>query len=402
MIMQDFVVNEGGRLTGFGEFGRSVFPTDGVRTVASDPGLWQPYIDPDTRVPCVTINSGRQIWNAKTGEYEPEEIQIPIRELRDLGVELPVQNASPLEKDQWIKLDNLIVPIARQKLRAWADLSAASPYGGFDGMAHPILEHQTVNDPGEALEDMDGLSEGRNARRIWQLEGMPLPIKHVSFSYNKREMAIANNRGRRIETQDAEAALRRLMEKIEGQVIGNQTGMIYGDATNYTSARGSRIWGYSNYPDRATGTLTTPTGSNPQATVDDVLEMRDALYDNGFDGPYILYVSKNWDRYLDNDYAFTNGSNYAVNPSRTLRSRLKEIDQIQDVRRLSQFTGAAYQMLLVQMTSEVAQAVNGMDITAIQWQTVGGLQVHYKWMCIMAPRILSDQNGQCGVAHFTT
>lgn len=398
MFAQDFVINEGGRLTGNGEVGRVLFPTGGDRTVASDPGLWQPYIDPVSRIPCVTVNTGRAgKWNPVTNEYDPDYEQVAIRDLRDAGIDLPVNNASPLEKQQWILLDKLIVPVARQRLRAWADLSAASPYGGFDGMAHTILEHQTTNDPGEALVDMDGLSEGRNARRVWQTEGMPLPITHASFSYNKRELAVANNKGRRLQTQDAEAALRRVMEKIESTLIGTATGMIYGDTTDYTSARGSRVWGYTNYPDRATGTLTTPTGSNPEATVDDVLEMRDALYDNFYYGPYVLYTSKNWDRWLDNDYARLGGNN----ANQTLRGRIKAIDGIQDVRRLDFFTGTAYQMVLVQMTPDVAQAVNGMDITAIQWETVGGMQVHFKWMAIQAPRIFSDQSNNCGVAHFT-
>lgn len=402
MFAPDFVINEGGRYTPHGEVARALFPTGNERSVASDPGLWQPYYDPETRIPCVTVNTGRTKFNPASGDYEPVYEQIPIRELRDLGVDLPVQNASPLEKQQWILLDKLIVPVARQRLRAWADLSAASPYGGFDGMAHTILEHQTTNDPGEALVDMDGLSEGRNSRRTYQLEGMPLPITHANFSYNKRELTISRNRGTPLNVRDAEAALRRVMEKVEQTLIGTATGMVYGDATNYTAARGSKVYGYTNYPDRATGTLTTPTGSNPDATVDDVLEMRDALYDNFFYGPFMLYTSKNWDRYLDNDYVKGTAASGLASPGTTLRDRLKRIEGIQDVRRLDFFTGAAYQMILVQMTNEVAQAVNGMDVTAIQWETVGGMQVHFKWMCIMAPRILSDQNQNCGLAHFTT
>ena len=395
MFTQDFVINKGGQLTGSGELGSRIFPTGGERV---DIGMWRPFIDHETRQTCVLVNSGQDKYNPVTQDYEPQLVTVPVHELREQGIELPVHNATALEYRQWAMLDKLVIPIARQKLRAWSDLAAASPYS-VDGWSKSILEHQSTNDPGLAFQDMDGLTEGQNARRKYQLEGIPLPITHTSFSYNKRELMQGRAQGTPINVRDAEAALRRLMEKVESVLIGTATGMTYGDTTNYTSAISGKIYGYTTYPNRATVTLTTPLGTNPQATVDDVLEMRDALYDNGFEGPYVLYTSRNWDRYLDQDYAFTNGTNYAVNPTRTLRSRIKDIEQIQDVRRLSYFTGSAFQMVLVQMTSEVAQAVNGMDINAIQWETVGGLQVNFKWMCIYAPRLFSDLNGQCGIAH---
>ena len=390
MFTKDFVLN--GR--GVGELGSRIFPTGGERV---DIGMWRPFVDHETRQECVLINSGEDKYNPVTQEYEPQLVTVPIRELREQGIEMPVHNATALEYRQWAMLDKLVIPIARQKLRAWSDLAAVSPYS-VDGWAKSILEHQTTNDPGEAQVDMDGLSEGRNSRRTYQLEGIPLPITHTSFSYNKRELMQGRAQGTPINVRDAEAALRRLMEKVESTLIGSATGLTYGDVTNYTSSISGKIYGYTNYPNRNTVTLTTPLGTNPQATVDDVLEMRDALYNDGFEGPFMLYTSRNWDRYLDNDYMFSTGTGVA-NPTRTLRSRIKEIDGIQDVRRLSWFTGTPYQMILVQMTSEVAQAVNGMDINAIQWETQGGLQVHFKWMCIYAPRLFSDLNGNCGICH---
>lgn len=389
MFTQDFIINRGNSWGGQGEVGSYVTPQAGQRF---DPGIHKPYFDPKTGRPMVTVNTGRTRYDKKSGLEIPIKEEVFVRDLMDEGIYSPTFNATSLEKLQWIRLDSLILAATRQRLRAWADLMAASPYGGFNGMQKTILEHQTTNDPGEAIVDMDGLSEIRSDARKFQLEGVPLPITHSGFRYNRRELEISRSSGIPLNVRDAEAAGRRIAEKLENTLIGSVAGMDFGDSTDYS--RASKVYGYTNYPDRATTTVTAPTGSNPEATVDDVLEMRDALYDNGFFGPFMLYHSRDWDRYLDNDYARLGGNNANM----TLRDRLRRIEGVSDVRRLD-FLTTANTLLLVEMTSNVAQAVNGMDITTIQWETHGGMQIHFKVMCIQVPRIFSDINGNCGICH---
>lgn len=385
MFTTDFILNG----KGHGDVGSVIQPVGGNRF---DPGMHRPYFDEATGRACVTINTGRHTWDDKTKMMKPVFEQIEIRDLRDAGIESPVFNATSLEKLQWVRLDSVVQAAVRQRLRAWGDLMAASPYGGFNGMAKTILEHQTTNDPGEALVDMDGLSEGRTDSRKYQLEGIPLPITHSNFHYNRRELEISRSSGIPMNVRDAEAAGRRIAEKLENTVIGQTVGMDFGDSTQYS--RASKVYGYTNYPDRATTTLTTPLGTNPEATVDDVLEMRDALYDNGFYGPFMIYHSRDWDRFLDNDYARLGGNNANM----TLRDRIRRIEGVSDVRRLDFFTGT-FQMIMIEMTSNVAQAVNGMDINTLQWETMGGMRLHFKVMCIQVPRIFSDINGNCGICH---
>jgi hypothetical protein len=146
---------------------------------------------------------------------------------------------------------------------------------------------------------------------------------------------------------------------------------------------------------------------------------------------------------MDNDYILT-GGNVAT---QTLRERLKSIQDITDVRRLdflfatapstntasSSYAGPGgenlataaspstnpttgnvtpgtpnaaggnpFTLLLVQMTPDVAQAVNGMDITTLQWETVGGMEINFKVMCIQVPRLRADAYGNCGILQGTT
>jgi hypothetical protein len=158
------------------------------------------------------------------------------------------------------------------------------------------------------------------------------------------------------------------------------------------------IQGYTNFTGRITKTnVATPTGSNGNQTILDILAMIQLAADQKFYGPFMLYHSTSWDYWLDNDYVVTAGNN----PNTTLRNRIRQIPVIQDVRRLD-FLTSGYQLVLVQMTADVARAVVGMPITTVQWETMGGLKMNFKVMCIQVPQIREDYNGNCGVVHGTT
>lgn len=355
-----------------------------------DPGLLRPYLDSAGRK-CVTINTGRTDQNGK-----PLLEKKLVADLLNQGFTSPVFNATSLRKDEWIRLDDVVIKSARQRLRAWADLSAANTYGGFNGMSKTILEHEAMSDPGEAVVDMDGLTEGRTDAPRFQLQGLPLPITHADFWFSARRLAVSRNTGTPLDTTMAEAAGRRVAEMIEKTLIGVETGIAYGTSTNYGQT--SQVYGYTNFPQRTTKTdLNTPTGSNPEAVMNDVIEMRELLYTDGYYGPFMLYHSTGYDRYLDDDY-FRSGSTSAT---QTLRQRIEGIDGIAGVRRLDYLT-SGYVMILVQMTSDVARAVNGMDITTVQWESVGGMRLNFKVMAIQVPQLRADFSGNCGIVHATT
>lgn len=362
-----------------------------------DPGMLRPYLDESGRR-CVTVNTGRR--GPKGGPVYEKKL---IAELLAAGVSHPVFNATTLRKEEWILLDQVVLRAARQRLRAWADLAAANTFGGFNGMSKTILEHETMSDPGEAIVDMDGLSEGRTDAPRYQLEGLPLPITHSDFWFSARRLAASRNSGTPLDTTMAEAAGRRVAEMIEQTLIGTQTGITYGGSNSLSYGRTSSVYGYTNFPSRNTKTdLNNPTGGSwsPDLTLTDVLEMRDQLYADNFFGPFMLYHSTSYDIYLDGDYYKTTTSG-AVAPTRTLRDRIRAIDGIQDVRRLDYLT-SGYVLIMVQMTPDVARAVNGMDITTVQWETVGGMRVNFKVMAIQVPQLRADFDGRCGIVHATT
>jgi len=362
-----------------------------------DPGMLRPYVDRSGKK-CVTVNSGRTTFDDKTGKYTPVYEKRTIADMIANGMPVPVANATSLRKDEWIQLDQVVLQAARQRLRAWTDLASASSFGGFNGMAKTVLEHETMSDPGEAIVDMDGLTPGRTDSPKFQLEGLPLPITHSDFWYSSRRLAASRNTGTPLDMSMGEAAGRRVAETIEKTLIGIETGVTYGNAADY--GRTPQVYGYTNFPARNTKTdVTAPTagGWAPTDTTDDVLAMRDLAYADNFFGPFMLYHSIDWDQYMDDDYSAAGGNN----PNQTLRQRLRSIEDITDVRRLD-FLTDTFSLILVQMTSDVARAVTGLDVTTVQWESQGGMRLNFKVMAIMVPQLRADFSGNCGIVHGTT
>lgn len=351
-----------------------------------DPGLLRPYIDRSGKK-CVTVNTGQRDQDGK-----PIYQKRLVGDMLSAGVPVPVANATTLRKDEWIELDRAVVRAARQRLRAWADLESRSSFGGFNGMAKMILEHETMSDPGEAVVDMDGVTPGREDQPQFQLEGLPLPITHADFGFSSRRLAVSRNTGTPLDTAMAEAAGRRVAEAVEKTLIGAQTGITYGTSTNYGQT--SKVYGYTNHPSRITKTnMTTPTTSNGTTQLGEWLTCRDLLYDAKFYGPFMVYHSADYDEFLDSDFK--------TNSDKSLRQRLLEIEGIAGIRRLD-FLTDTFTTIWVQMTPDVARAVNGMEITTVQWESNGGMRVNFKVMCIKVPQLRADYNGNMGLLHATT
>jgi len=410
------------------EFTNNFIPTDNVQHDGSDnmnrliddPGMNRPYLDKYDR-PCVTINTGhRETRKDKTGDLITNEDGIPqefpvykthlITNLQRMGVNKAVWNATTLRYREWIAIDQMVLRATRDRLRAWSDLAASNTYGGFDGFSKLVLEHERMTDSGQAVVDMDGLSQGQNDQPQFQLEGVPLPITHSDFWFSNRKLAVSRQGNTPLDIAMDEMAARRVAETVEKTTIGMQTGTTYGDSTNYGNT--AQVYGYKTHPDRITKTnLAYPTDGTwvPSGTIDDVLTMIQLAYAQKFYGPFMLYHSTDWSQYMDNDYYRTSATTGIAGNivGRTLRDRLRQIENIQDVRRLDFFTDT-FSFLLVQMTSDVCRAVIGMNVNTVQWQESGGEKLCFKVRCILVPDIRSVYIGpnsttaKCGIVHGST
>jgi len=374
----------------------------------------RPYLD-DHGKPCVTVNTGQ--WTVEKGQKHPLRRRKRIMDLLNEGYNVPIftLNATSMRKEEWIQLDAQVQMAYRQRLRLFSDLMERVPVGGFNGMNKLTYEYEAMSDPGEAVVDMDAMTDGNADSPLFKLRSLPLPITHSDFWYSERRLQVSRNSNTPLDKVSGEAAGRRVAEKIERTAIGVDVGVSFGTQTvGYgTHDLTSTVFGLLTYTNRLTNTtLTAPTGANPQAVLADVLDLRQSLYDAKQYGPYMIYHSTDWDEHLDNDYAFTNGTNWASVPSQTLRQRIAQIGsedgegkQILGVKRLDFLTPAlsnAFTMIVVSMNSTVVQAVNAMDVTTVQWETLGGMRKNFKVMAIQSILCRSDYSGTCGIMHART
>ena len=124
----------------------------------------------------------------------------------------------------------------------------------------------------------------------------------------------------------------------------------------------------------------------------EVLEMVQASIQAYHYGPWVLYYGPKWSQYMNNEYKPQSDD--------TLAGRLRRIDNIQAVNMLDHLSG--YDLILVQMTPDVVREVVGMEITTVQWESMGGMQLNFKVMAILCPQLRADQNGKTGIVYGST
>jgi len=303
---------------------------------------------------------------------------------------IPIQTNATLRRDEWKQLDEAVQMAARSRLGGVQDLiDNGLVFNLNNGLGTTVLETHSLSDELAAAVTMDGVTRSIQGRAEFKHTYLPLPIIHVDYEINARILNASRSLGNPLDTTQAEMAARRIMETIETMLF---TSYQYSFGETDSNSRNS-IYGFLNFPDRNQVTLTKQwTASNKTAAeiLNDVMNMKQALINDKFFGPYILYVPTAYEVLLDKDYS----SSYA---GVTIRDRIKQISGIKDVK-VSDFL-PAHNVILVQMTSDVVRLVQGMPIQNVEWQQEGNMLTRYKVMTIQVPQIRSDYNGNCGIAH---
>ena len=300
---------------------------------------------------------------------------------------VPISNATTtLRQYDWKAIDAAVVGAAKPRLKAVADLQARGlTYSIPNGMAKTVLETETASDINDASISMDALHRGASDRPEFEVTALPLPIIHYDFHYSARQVQASRNGGSPLDTTTAELAGRKVAEAAEKLLLGKASPASY-------SFGGGTITGYTNFGDVLTQTITSPatSGWTGATILSEILTARQSSMNAYHYGPWVLYTSPSWDQYLDQDYSTAKGDN-------TIRDRLMKINGIDAITTLDYLTG--YEMVLVQMTSDVVREVMGMDITTVQWESHGGFLLNYKVMAIMVPQLRSDINDRTGIVY---
>jgi uncharacterized linocin/CFP29 family protein len=288
-----------------------------------------------------------------------------------------------LRKDEWKLYDTEVVQIAKQRLIGVADIVSRGLVMKLNNaLGTTRIEWETDTDMTPAAVTMSGIQRAQDDRIEFSLTGIPVPIIHKDWTLNIRHLEASRKTGQPLDTTMAGKAGRVVAEKIEDMLWNGYAGL----GSNNT------IYGFTNAQYRNTGTLSadwaTATGAQ---IVADILAMIGALQGDHMYGPYMLYVPI---------AALTNmGNDFKTNSDKTILQRVLEIPGIGGVKATANLTGR--NVLLVQLTSDVIQMIDGIQPTTVQWDTHGGMVMHFKVLAIMLPRVRNDSEQQSGIAHWT-
>lgn len=298
------------------------------------------------------------------------------------GVAVPINNTATLRKDEWKQMDDAILFSAQERLVGVADLYSRNlVYRIGNGLGKTVLEYEDLNEMTAAELTMDAVTPSQKDRPQYDLKYLPLPIVHKDFSFNIRALNASRTTGQPLDVTAGMQASRQVSEKVED--------ILFNGASTYTYGGGS-LYGYTDLPGRNSVTLSVlwdASAKTGQDIIDDVKSMKQASIDAKHYGPWILYVSSNYETILDDDYK--------TESDKTIRSRLLEISGIQEVKIADKL--ADDKAVLVQTTSDVVRMVEGLPIQTVEWQEGGGFTTNFKVLTIMVPQIRTDQAGNCGV-----
>lgn len=267
-----------------------------------------------------------------------------------------------LREDAAREISETLTEVARRSLVAFNDARRftrplANGVGtkeyGFDRIA-PV---------GEAAHGMSILDLGDRDLAAFSRTVIPIPVTASQFRLDARDLAAGRSMpGPSIDTVNLEEHTRAVAEKME-DVIVNGSDVNLGANT---------LPGYTNFTCREQITFSDSawsalTPGSMTAAVTDVLAARTALRDNGFTGPYALYLPSNFDGVIDEDYK--------AESDRTLRERLLAVDGVERI--VVAPALPASEVLLVQMTRSVVELAVGQDLTTVTWDEFGGLAMDW-------------------------
>jgi len=307
-------------------------------------------------------------------------------------VPAPLNVNATLRRDEWKALDDAVVRATEYRLGGIEDLrSKGLVYNLGNAMGTTILEWHDVTGDLTADMTMDAITRAQNNRPDWKYNYIPIPIVHVDYEINSRELAVSRNMGNPLDSTMAERAARAVNEYLENMLFTNVT-YSYGEKDSRSR---NTIYSYVNHPDRNQLSLTTAwTSQTGKAIVDQVLTWKQALINDRKFGPYMIYIPSAYEVCIDEDYV---GSTPDTAPNTTIRQRIMQIQGIAGIKVIDTLT--ADNVLMVQMTSDVVRLINGLPLQNVQWGEEGNFVTKFKVLTIQVPQIRSDPDGRSGILH---
>lgn len=284
-----------------------------------------------------------------------------------------------LNRQEWERLDAVIIPRARQRLGAWGDVVSAG-LTVPSTLAEMLTSWRVASERIEANVNMEFRSRQDSDRTDRKTYSVPLPIISTQFSFGRRELLVARANGTPVETTEAEEAAVAVAEKAEDILFNGST----------VQVQGSPIYGYENIAGRYGGSATGDFGtlSNIYPTF---INLVTVMSGRRFYGPWNVYISPT--QYFEMLAYYSDGVDL------TALQRVLSIPSIRSV--VPNDLVAAGEFVAVQLTSNVVDIKEAMGLQTRRWESPDGSAVHFVVMMAATPRVKTDFAGYSGVAYYT-
>lgn len=331
----------------------------------------RPYINEEGH-PCITVN---------TGQLDKDGMPV-YKEQR-------IHTNATLRKDEWVRLDEVLLESARERLVVVEDLRSAGLTYNVGGLGVLISEWEKSSEITDAEITMDGESDVDHDRQEFGLNGVPIPVIQKRFKIGERVLMASRTRGAALDVTTGVEAARAVARTSEKMVFnGTVLGPVVSDGNSY------QIYGLTTFPDRATlaiadwalGATTPETILANINSMIQLLETQERHY-----GPFTLYIPGGVSHRFREDFK--------ANSDKTLMQRVLEIEAIKNVR-VSDVLNIKH-VVLVELDRGTIDLAVASDLSNIQWGSPSGWTNYFQTFAAWAPRMKADFDGRCGVLHAT-
>jgi uncharacterized linocin/CFP29 family protein len=307
---------------------------------------------------------------------EKNEPRIKINEKQTM-----VANDATLRYDEWKDIDRTVLEVQVDRLVAVADLIGGGLTHDLGSLGAIISQWQKSSDMTEAEFSMSGITPGEKDRVVFSTDSVPVPIVHKDFSVNIRHLMASRRQGQGIDVIQASIASRKVAEASEDMLFSGEP----------ITVEGGTIYGYLNYPDRATVDHAVPWDTIAQADNADIIaEVQTglaALRAAKHYGPYTMYIPSAYEGKLDEDYRELD--------TRTVRDRIMALSGMKSIKVADRMP--ANHVVIVQLTRDVVDMAIAQQTSTVQWQSHGPMVTEFKVMACWVPRLKSDFEGNVGI-----
>lgn len=286
-----------------------------------------------------------------------------------------------LPEDAWDLIDNTIAQVATRRTQAIDRLQNANLINRNVDDYALTYNWDLISDTDDAEQSMSGHTRTSEDTEDFDQDGVPLVVTSKDFRIADRKLNAIQAGRVSVDTHIVSQKTRKVVEKLEDTLF-NGAGITY---------QGNSVNGLIGFSDAANPTgITGSWDSNSGSIYEDVKAIRDAIKAQHYYGPFTLFVDS--DTYSAMDIPDPEGSG-----DLELLDRVEGISAIEEVVEADVLSSG--QGVMAQLTPDVIELAQQMDIQTIEWQSGDKLVNLYKVMSIMSPAIKSDYNGNTGLAY---